>query len=651
MTRVDADPMLLPMSVSAVQEDLLRYQQSTSLADALTNVSGVASSPAQFFTSRGFAMTIAQNGVALGGDSNLSTTQLPVVAVQRIEVVKGPEQIIQGLTAGIGGTVNLVTKVPTPDDYAFLGGAAGSHGYYRLDADVNGTLIDGKYGSLAGEVVGSTSDDGGGPKDTVGTSTDYVSAGLRWTNADFGSDVSAVYSYSKNRTGQEPIVLGNQHLRYGDKLYVFGDPDSYSNGTTDQLSVLIKQRIVGSWNIDLSYSRQDTGSSSLSYYIAANDTDPQVINGVQERSTKSNGSGDGGLGQAYRAAIRGEFDIGPVSNKILLAYDSQSQDSRSLFSSVGLYQTNLSTGIKVFFPADPSIDYAPYSSGSDQTGVLLIDQLAWGKWHALLGVRWLSATETSNEGDFYSYKNETDDTLPQIGIVYAWNPQLSLYVSRTEGFTPNPGFTYENGSPLPNVAFTQIEGGAKALLMDSKLALTVAVYQLKQTNTPVLDGFELDPFRYWFKTETGLTTNGVEIELAGQPIPGLDIRTTFAYQDSEYDSDGRPPNSGYLPLNFSLWSQYWFSRNSGTGWWVGGGWSAWDAPERPSYEVTVPGSSLVDLSAGYQSGHWQATAGVKNVTDLKGYYALGGNPLLGSEYATAERVPGRQYRLDIGYRF
>ena len=650
VTRIDADPMLLPMSVSAVQEGLLQYQQSTSLADALTNVSGVASSSDQAFTSRGFDLNIAQNGVAFGGASNLSTTQLPVVAVERIEVVKGPEQIIQGLTAGIGGTVNLVTKVPTPDDYAFLGGAAGSHGYYRLDADVNGTLVEGKYGSLMGEVIGSTSDDSGGPKGTVGTSTDYVSAALRWTNAEFGSDVSAAYSYSNNRSGEEPVAIGSQHLHYGDKLYVFGDPDSYSDGTTEQLSVLVKQRIVGSWNLDLSYSRQETSSRSLSYSISADDVDPQVIVAYQEKTTNSSG-GNSGVGDVYRAAIRGEFNVGPVSNKVLLAYDSQSQDSRYFFSSVGVYKTDLTTGTKVYIPADPPVDYAPYTNGSEQTGVLLIDQVAWGQWHALLGVRWLSATETNNQGYDYSFKNKTSDTLPQLGLVYEWTPQLSLYASRTEGFNANEGFRYEDGRLLPNIAFTQYEGGVKALLMDSKLALTVALYQLKQTDFPQIAGVEFDPFRIWFTTASGLTSNGVEIELAGQPIPGLDIRTTFAYQDSKFDSNDDPPVAGYLPVNFTLWSQYWFSRNSGTGWWVGGGVSAWDAPTRRPGTVTVPGSSLVDLSGGYENEHWRAIAGVKNVGDQKSYYGIGGSVLYGTEYAYAERVPGRQYRFDLSYRF
>jgi len=102
---------------------------------------------------------------------------------------------------------------------------------------------------------------------------------------------------------------------------------------------------------------------------------------------------------------------------------------------------------------------------------------------------------------------------------------------------------------------------------------------------------------------------------------------------------------------FSLWSQYWFGRNLGDGWWAGGGLTAADAPVRRSGTGKLPGATVLDLSAGYQQDRWQAIAGVKNVGDVKAYEPLFAGPVYDSDYFYAYPLPGREYRFDMSYRF
>ena len=645
LTRIDADPMLLPMSVSAVQADLLQYQQATTIADVTANVSGVATNSRGQSTSRGFSMSNGQNGMTIG--TVAGAPALPVVALDRVEVAKGPAQIMQGTPAGIGGTVNAITKVPTPDDYAFIGASAGSEAYYRFDGDVNGTLVDGKYGRLMGEVIGSTSDQDG-PKDTVGPSVDYVSAGLRWTNDGSGTDLSVVYQHSDTVNGLLPVPLGGQRLRNGAPQYVLGDPDSRIDTSSDEVDVRLEQRIAGTWYLDLAYTTRDTTDDFFTYVaVGAGAQTPQVLRAMQSKA-RSDMTTD-----IYRAGIHGQFDIGPVQNKVLLSYDYQSESGRMGDNTyVGQYITDVAAGTQDFIPFDPPMSVPTgYVYQQDDAGVLLLDQINWEQWHALVGLRWVSL-ESKSKDIFTKSQSRAHEVLPQVGLVYEVNPRVSLYASYNEGYTTLGGlFRDAAGNPLPDPTYEQYEGGTKLLFLDDQLALTAALYQVKQKNWFQYVDTDPETFQDIYESVPGITSKGVEIELAGQPIRGLQVRTTYAYTEAEDDTTGKPPTSGYTPNRFSLWTQYWFTRNAGNGWWAGGGLQAWDSPEVVAGRGTSPGATLFDLSAGYQAGKWQAIAGIKNVGDVQAYDSFGNRRISPSQYYTADPVIGRQYRFDVSYRF
>ena len=645
LTRIDADPMLLPMSVSAVQADLLQYQQATTIADVTANVSGVATNSRGQSTSRGFSMSNGQNGMTIG--TVAGAPALPVVALDRVEVAKGPAQIMQGTPAGIGGTVNAITKVPTPDDYAFIGASAGSEAYYRFDGDVNGTLVDGKYGRLMGEVIGSTSDQDG-PKDTVGPSVDYVSAGLRWTNDGSGTDLSVVYQHSHTVNGLLPVPLGGERLRNGAPQYVLGDPDSRIDTSSDEVDVRLEQRIAGTWYLDLAYTSRDTTDDFFTYVaVGASALTPQVLLAMQSKA-RSHLTTD-----IYRAGIHGQFDIGPVQNKLLLSYDYQSESGRMGDNTyVGQYITDVAAGTQDFIPFDPPMSVPTgYVYQQDDAGVLLLDQINWEQWHALVGLRWVSL-ESKSKDIFTKSQSRAHEVLPQVGLVYEVNPRVSLYASYNEGYTTLGGlFRDAAGNPLPDPTYEQYEGGTKLLFLDDQLALTAALYQVKQKNWFQYVDTDPETFQDIYESVPGITSKGVEIELAGQPIRGLQVRTTYAYTEAEDDTTGKPPTSGYTPNRFSLWTQYWFTRNAGNGWWAGGGLQAWDSPEVVAGRGTSPGATLFDLSAGYQAGKWQAIAGIKNVGDVQAYDSFGNRRIRPSQYYTADPVIGRQYRFDVSYRF
>ena len=651
VTRLDTDPMLLPQSVTAIQSDLLYAQQASSVTDVLNNVAGMDVSPDNRVTSRGFSVSAARNGTMEIGYATDIVQLRPNVATDRVEVVKGPEQILQGTAAGIGGTINVVTKVPQPEDSAYVGMALGSHEYWRIDAEANGTLLGGEDGRLMGMAIASFSDEGDGRYGITGPAQDFVSAGLRWYDPDLGSDLSVVYEYNETRSGPtlQAAATGDK-FRNGQKEWLFGNRNSSVISDTNTVDVNFQQRLWGEWNLGVNYIWRDEGADVNSFGARPDFADPNIIIASQDRVNGIKYTSD-----VVKVDVHGRFMTGPVEHKLMVAYDYSKYDQPYYeVASVGLYQTDLTTGQQTFTPRDPPFVYPQGTNNSEETGVLVTDQLNWDKWHLLLGVRWLSYTgDFKLESPDFSIrdKSEQDDTLPQYGLVYSVTPHLSLYASGSEGFASNARLKTPSGERLPNVTYTQYEAGVKSIMLDEQLVLTVAGYEIKQQNVAeVVSCQEEPPFDCFYGTVKGITSKGVEVEVSGQPIRGLQLRSAFSYATAEDDTTGEVPFDGYVPLKFSLWTQYWLGREAGSGWWAGGGLTANDAPKRTRDQAEMPGNTVVDLSGGWQNEHWNAVFGVQNVGNVRGYYPIG-SYRFGSSTTLAQQFPGREYRFDLSYRF
>ena len=642
-TRLDTDPMNLPISISTVQGDLMQQQQARSLTDVLNNVAGVDVSAYNQITMRGFNASLARNGTIETGAFADQVTQRPTVSVDRVEVVKGPEQIMQGNKGGIGGLVNLITKRPEADPYAYVGAAGGSEGYWRLDADVNDTLLGDETNRLMGRLIGSSSGAGETSVGYDGASSGFASAGLRWEDTDWGSSLGVVYEYNSTSTPDAPnVVTQNGRLHSGMKEWAFGAKNAFFANRQNSIDAIYSQRLWQDWTLNVNYIWTETYRRlrGTSAFLAGPDT---VIGFTsQGRGLTIDSSSDD-----LKFDIRGSFNTGPVEHKLLIAYDDNaSDDTRNAgLASQGFYLTDLNTGEKIFIP-EPQIASANHNT-YDETGVLLVDQVNWEAWSGLFGVRWVSFDLMSRSGSDEPYRTSGDDTLPQYGLVYRITPDVSLYASGGEGFQSNASLLDADGKPLPNQTSTQYEGGVKALLLNQQVAVTLALYRIEQKN--VAEAIAYTPEDgYIHISIPGLTSKGVELEVSGQPIRGLQMRANFTYTEQEYKAgfnDGEPPGTGYVPLSFNLWTQYWLSRNVGQGWWGGFGVTAKDAPDLPSYSPFVPGFTTFDLQAGYSTEHWSAIAGYRNVADIQTFYPTSQY----GEVATAQ--PGGSFQFDLSYRF
>ena len=644
-TRIDADPMDLPMSISAVQGDLMKMQQSRTLTDVLNNVAGVDVAYSGDVTMRGFVASVARNGTIQTGGSFLFNDQRPTVALDRIEVAKGPEQIMQGSGGGIGGTVNQITKQPEAQPSAYLGAATGSDGYWRLDADVNDTLLGDEGNRLMGRLIGSTSGAGDSDVGYVGPSNDFVSAGLRWTNDASGTDVSAVYEYNDGLTPSAALVVATgDSFHSGMREYRFGPRDSYARSEVDTVDVNFHQRLWESWSFNVDYIWTDSARTDRGTYLFAL-LDPST---ALSRSQKGPGSVANITANDVKADLRGTLHTGPVAHQLILAYDYNSTGLKWGGAPItyNFWLTDLDTRDRTAL-SSAELEFPRVRGDYTETGVLVVDHVSWNAWSGLLGVRWASYDSFTTFEGFPPDKSHGDSTLPQYGLVYQVVPDVSLYASGNEGYASNAGLQNWKGEPIPDTTSTQYEAGVKALVFDRQLAVTLAVYRIDETNRAVRDTEHAPPpgVDDAYYTIPGLTSKGVELEVSGQPIRGLNVRANYTYTQQE-DQDGEPPSSGYVPSSFNLWAQYWLSREIGQGWWGAFGLTAKDAAvQQTEFTTQVPGATTFDLQAGYATGHWNAIAGYKNVADIQTFYPSGQGGIASAP------LPGASFTFDLSYQF
>jgi catecholate siderophore receptor len=140
-------------TITVIPSDLIQQQGGLLLRDVLRqNVPGITfgagegGSYGDSINIRGFAAT---NDIQVDGvRQSANTTHTDPFDTQSIEVVQGTSSVYSGAGA-LGGTINLVSKLPTASDFTALSVGGGTADYLRGTADVNRTFGDPEQGMAA----------------------------------------------------------------------------------------------------------------------------------------------------------------------------------------------------------------------------------------------------------------------------------------------------------------------------------------------------------------------------------------------------------------------------------------------------------------------------------------------------------------------
>lgn len=609
-------PRDTPQAVSVLTRTLLDDFRLTSLDQALVLAPGATvekiETDRSYYTARGFDIDNFQvDGMGPPLTYGLRNGDLDTAVYERIEVIRGAN----GLTSGVGSpsaTVNFVRKRPTRELQAAAGLTLGSWDDRRIDAQISGPLN--QSGSLRGLVVAAAQD-----RDSYLDRYHHEKSVLHGAlEADVGQHTTLALGHTQQRNRPSGTMWGALPLFFSD-----GSPTDYDVSTStapawtywhtdiDETYAEARHRWSNGWQATARLTHTDSRERAKLLYVY----------GTPERS---DGSGLATWPSLYRRdhavdvldlRASGAYTLAGRQHELMVGASTARSTMREVSTDgpVGDPLPDLSTWNGDYpepaFTADGgSSDFRDRQhSAYAATRLHLSDALKF-----IVGA---NATWIKSGGTGYGNAPRGRDehkTVPYLGVVHELNDTWSVYASHTEIFKPQTqlGLDFQTLKPVQG---RSSEAGVKAEWFDGLLTGSLSVFKARQDNLAKWVDTVGAIDRY-----VGVDTRsqGVELEIAGQLRPGLQVQAGYA-ELSIKTPDGAPERT-YTPrrqLNLA------------------GTWRALDAlklganlrwrddahrEEPGGIVIRQPAYALLDLMASYRvTDRLSATLNLRNVTDEK----------------------------------
>nr|WP_252738726.1 TonB-dependent siderophore receptor [Colwellia sp. D2M02] len=583
-------------TISVIDAKVLSNQGVTSLNDALRNVTGVSTfgageggggnvTTSDKITIRGFS---ANGNIYIDGIRDITGYSRDLFNTEQVEVSKGASSSITG-KGSAGGTVNMVTKKATLDDFANVNALLDDADTKRLTADINTKLGDSTALRINGLVT-----DGGDPLDN-GIETYQTLAIAPSIYHEFSDKTTMTIDALLMKQDNTP-TLGLPYVspETGRELGIASPLDTslwgnfYGNKERDfeDVNINIATLVIEhQFSDSLSLINQTRIASSDKKSVTGR---PMLRRVAYDRETRK-----GTYSNEYDAGYTLNIDTEDtlfVNQLDLLSNFSTGDIDHNLVVGLELYQeekTNyrLSDDIELenkYLPIDQPNPYQSYTgsvhrdlapSEVEGTGAALyaLDTITLNEqWLLTLGARFEDYTakgsnyvrQEVNGERVYVVKSglEADSSFVSWNSALNYKPteQSSIYVSFANSQDPAAGDMAfprrEAESELDPQESINFELGAKIDLFDGNLQLATAYFSTTKTVTDRND-----------KGETFLSgeqeATGFELSVNGMLNENFSILAGYTHQDTEVTKDFTPESVGNglsaAPENSAnIWLQY-----------------------------------------------------------------------------------------------
>lgn len=579
-TKTDTPLIETPQSISVVTRDQMQAQGAQSVADALRYTAGTIVSPLGLqnkdtFYIRGFGDTDGGgqqylDGMRLIYPSGFAQPQIDPWNLERVEVLRGPASVLYG-QASPGGIVNMVSRRPTDETIRQFGFQAGSFNQYAGMFDFGGRVDeDGRFlFRLSG--LGRVNDTQFQFNRQARLS---ISPVLTWRpSADTSFTVLTNIQQDKpggrfyNLVPAYGSVLPNRNANIS-RDFTDADPN-YNSYTRSQYSIgyILDHRFNETWSMRQNFRYMHTDGEYRDVFSAGLQPDQRTLN----RYTRLNREHMDAL--TLDNQVQARFATGGLAHTVLAGVDYRhTRDDNA----VGL---GVAPALDLFAPVYGSAfigDPAYYTSTVqtlDQVGVYAQDQVRWGRWNFLIGVRGDSASNDTRSRLANTTTRQSDSAFTwRTGLVYRFDNGLAPYASYSTSFFPTAGTAFGGGSFRPTTG-QQYEVGLKFQPNGFNSFVTLAAFHLTQQNVLTADP---NPAHLGFSVQTGeVRSRGIEFQANASLTNSLNLVATYTYLDNEV-TRSNTTNLGKVPLyvprhSASLWADYTIPAGRAAGLRLGGG--------------------------------------------------------------------------------
>ncbi|WP_312819147.1 TonB-dependent siderophore receptor [Kaistella carnis] len=550
-----------PQPISIVTHEIIEQQQAKQLSDVLQNVNGLYITSSRgnsqdSFGGRGF--NFGNDNIFKNGARVNSGVFPEVSGLERVEVLKGGNAMLYGNVAA-GGVVNLITKKPRFNFGGSVGLNAGSWDSYKTTVDF--------YGPLSKSVAFRVN----GAYETADSFRDVVESQKYYFNPSFAFNIG-----ENSQIIVEADYLKNEFTPDFGIGSITNKDNSYSVN-----NLLPRHAFVGA---DWQFQNVEQATTGITFNHQFNDV--WTLNAVAsyqnytkdyfstERVQWSYDDADRlnwkrPVGRSYaeqnytslQVNVNGEIKTGSVNHKILVGTDGDygTSDSYGYNLSQAFYGTNGSADGTIYLD-DPSTwasGAVPTAEKRDRNriptqrfGIYAQDYIELSdKFKVLAGLRYSYIENKDSEKKTFA-NNETKLSngsvdrafSPKAGLVYMPNDNLSLFATYTNSFSANSGVDVNDNSLKPSI-IDQYEVGMKKNFWNNAVALNLSLYQIENRN--FYQAIEGNTSGKDIKEFAGkMRSQGVELDITGNPYPNLSIIAGASYNHSVYLDT--PADFGYV---------------------------------------------------------------------------------------------------------
>jgi len=556
------DIMDVPFSMSSYTEKLIRDRQAETIGDVLLNDSSVRqasgyANQAQTFMIRG--LPLAGDDMSFNGLYGILPRQIMSTdALERVEVFKGPNAFINGVTptgSGIGGGVNLQPK--RADDLPLR----------RFSTDISS---DGRVGehldigqrfgedNQVGARVNLSQREGDTGIDDENQRSKLFTVGLDYRGDALRLSSDFVYQKQRINGGRNSVFLGTAtHVPDAPSADTNYAPSWSSTSLEDTLGMLrAEYDLNDNWTAYAAGGAKHT--REMGRYSSVTLTDNSG-NALASRSTIAHEEDN----RSLMGGLNGSFQTGPVSHRLnfgLAGIWTQARNAYVFNASSTATRTNIYDPVTGAPPtlnnprntpgtdfSDPTITgktFVRSAAVSDTLGFfddrLLVTLGARRQQMVVQAYNYMSGTRTSNY--------DKSITTPVYGLVFKPWQHVSFYANRIEGLAQGPTSPVNSGNRTiigGGQAFAparsrQIEAGVKVDM--GTYGATLGVYRIEQPGAGYVQVIDATTARY--VREGQQINKGVELNVFGEPLSGLRLLGGVTVMKTELKDTQNGANDG-----------------------------------------------------------------------------------------------------------
>lgn len=611
-TKTALEPEETPQAISVIEQEELEQRGVTSLGQALRYASGVVTE------TKGGAVTMYDNFYIRGFRIDQTyydglvlqylkgwnlQPQIDPLAIQRVEVFKGPTSVLYG-SMPPGGMVNTIAKSPQSENHTEVSASTGSRNLTQATLDTTGQFGDSNvsYRLIAkarkqdGQVDGTEEE-----RYLIAPSIDWQATENTLINLNMyyqndpamGMNSSLPLAAITNGTTSASTFAGDTNwshfereiMMLGYKIqHQFNDDWRFLQNLRYTDASLYQENTYHS----ASGFNESTGTLSRNIYTTEEDYEGLVVDNQ----------------------LSGIVNLGSVEHNLLLGLDYQTLNGDSAYkeystSDSGFYQFNIyNANNHLLNRSNVSEVYAGNDEVSvEQLGTYFQDQLLWNQWVFIAGGRFDNYKSTNNFSGSNSQADHNEFSY-RVGALYQFDSGISPFVNFATSFSPVAGVDSKFGKPFEPEVGEQIEVGVKYVSADMSKQLTTSLYRIIKSNMVVTDPTSAN---YQDEVQVGeVRSQGVEVEGRWWLMPNWDVSANYTYADVEVTEDSANGLQGTTPIyvpkhSATLWSTYNVEQGALSGVRVsaGGRYVGQMYMDATNTQGKVPSYIVADLSLGY----------------------------------------------------